>query len=243
LPVTERCSNKLGYLLNLKTEEYSVYNIAVSGYNMKQMIEAGTYLSSFIKPRIIIVGLYLGGLDRLQDPYVFHKGFAVRSSRLKYVKIKNDKLVFTHAENKILKNLESFFIVHSVLYNLIANNIHKLKHFFVGSYDSDCSLAFYKVDKMLLKLKLDCDDENIKLILLPILQHDENMKFYKNDLILYEELKSICNENEIIFADILPKMKRAIAMGNSFFIKKDRHWNEEAHQIAAQSLHLIIDKL
>ena len=47
LPVAERWSNKLNNLLNIKTKKYSMYNIAVSGYNMKQMIKSGNYLSSW----------------------------------------------------------------------------------------------------------------------------------------------------------------------------------------------------
>jgi hypothetical protein len=242
LPVTERCSNRLSYLLNIKTKKYSIYNIAVSGYNMKQMIKAGSYLSSFVEPQIIIIGLYLDGLSRLHDPYVFYKGFAIRSSHVKYVKIKNNRLVFAHFENKVLKNIESFFTVHSVFYNFIINKMQRLKNFFNVNSDPEYNLAFYEVDKILHELKSDYDLKNIKLIILPILQHDGNRKFRDNDLILYKELKLLCNENKIYFADILPQMEKRLAMGNGFFIKNDSHWNKEAHRIAAQSLYLIIDK-
>ena len=242
LPVTERWSNRLDYLLNSEVEEYSIYNISVSGYNIEQMIEAGSYLASFAPPKIIIIGLYLGGFDRLHDPYVFYKGFAVRNARLKYVKIKNDRLVFTHTRNEVLKNLESFVIVHSVFFNFIVNNMQKLKTYFLGKSNPNCNLAFCKIDEILSKLKSDCDNGNIKLIVLPILQHDEDIKFCEKDLILYKELKVFCEENRIYFADILPEMEKEIAVGNSFFINNDRHWNKKAHQIAAKSLYRIIDK-
>lgn len=242
LPVTGRWSDRLEYLLNIKTKKYSIYNIAVSGYNMKQMIKAGRYLSSFAKPQIIIIGLYLDGLNRLDDPYVFHKGFTVKSSHVKYVNIKNNRLMFVHSESKVLKNIESSFIVHSVFYNFAINKIQKLKNFFKVNFGLEYNLAFYGADTILNDLKLDCDQKDIELIVLPILQHDENRKFSYNDLILYKELKTLCKENEIYFVDILPVMEKSLAMGNSFFIKNDRHWNKEANQIAAQSLYLIIDK-
>lgn len=242
LPVAERWSNKLKYLLNIKTEEYSIYNIAVSGYNIKQMIKAGRYMSSFVKPQIIIIGLYLDGLNRLDDPYIFHKGFAIRSSHVKCVNIRNNRLMFVHSENKFLKNMESSFILHSVFYNFVINKIQKLKNFFKVNFSSEYNLAFYGADRILNDLKLDCELRDIELIVLPILQHDENRKFNYNDLVLYKELKTLCNENKIYFADILPEMENSLATGNSFYIKNDRHWNKEANQIAAGSLYLIIDK-
>ncbi|MBN1695652.1 hypothetical protein JW879_09715 [candidate division WOR-3 bacterium] len=243
LPVAERWSNRLNYLLNIETEKYSIYNISVSAYNMKQMIEAGSYLSSFVKPQIIIMGLYLDGLSRLHDPYVFYNGFAIRSSHVKYAKIKNNRLMFTHFESELMKNIESFAIVHSVFYNFIINKMQKLKCFFNANFGPEYNIAFYGVDEILPELKSNYDRKNIKLIILPILQHDENRKFRDNDLILYKELKHLCNENKIYFADILPQMEKEIAMGKSFFIRNDSHWNEDANQIAAQSLYLIIDKL
>ena len=241
LPVSERWSNMLKYILNIETTKYSIYNIAVSGYNIKQMIKASSYLSSFVEPQVVIIGLYLDGLSRIQDPYVFYKGFAIRSSRVKYVRIKNDRLVFAHFENKVLKNIESFFIVHSVFYNFIISKMQKLKNFLNASSNSEYNLDFYEIDKMLCDLKSDYDLKNIKLIILPVLQHDENGKFSDKNLILYKELKLLCNENKIYFADILPQMEKSLAMGNSFFVKNDRHWNKKANQIAAQTLYLIID--
>jgi len=234
----QRWSNQLDSLLNNETKKYLVYNAAVSGYNLKQMTKAGYYLLPCINPEFVIIGIFLVGLDRIIDPYVYHAGFCVRNSKVKYSEFKSDQIIITHFQNRKLQVVESFIIEHSVFYNFLISRLGVLKSFFRDA-QQESDLTLYQVDDIILSFKPYLDKEKVKLIILPVLQHEKRGGFSNKNIDLYKDLKIFCEHNKIIFVDILPSMQEELVWKN-FWINNDKHWNKDAHQIAARLIYAIM---
>lgn len=238
IEVNQRYSNQLNSMLNDPLDRAMVYNAAVSGYSLKQSIASGKDMLDLIHPDFVIMGLFIEGLSRIADPYVYHEGFSVRHSKIKYTLSQNDRMLIVHFQDQTLRTIESFLIGHSVFYNFLVSKLSALK-LSLRENHRESDLEMGQACKMIHSFKLYFDTENIRLIILPILQHDKNKKFSAKDVNQYQKMKSFCMQNGILFADILPDMQKQL-LSTTFWINNDQHWNEEAHQIAARSIFNIL---
>ncbi len=237
--VEDRWPNVLSNLLNTNPiNKYDLYNAAVSGYNLEQMEKTIEKLIPIVKPRKVILGLTIDALDRLNDPYVYFHGFSLKQSKAPYAKIYGNELYFHHFKNSFLRAIEYYPLKYSVLYNFIISKLIILKQKFI--YDKNRqnnNSVLIKTKNILAELNSKLNGENIKLIILPIIQHKaREKKFSKLVLERYNDLKSFCENNSIQYVDLLPKFKEALTGIKSFWINKDPHWNKQANEVAAKVL-------
>ncbi len=237
----ERWSSLLDIKLSALESPATVYNAAISGYSITQSIDNGIQLSKLIQPEIIIVGLYLNSLDRLDDPFQYYKGFSVKKSAIPYAKVSNEELFFSFWKADFLKNIDIFFKKHSMLYQFaeqriryrilpsmrrLLNSKSKLEET-SGEYSSLSQAAFDE----LIRLQSSVSAE---IYLLPIIQHNREFEIFENQVKIYRDLTHLISDSEIQFIDILPQFESEIKKGTDMWIKNDPHWNKKAHSLAAR---------
>jgi hypothetical protein len=228
-----RWSNQLESFFKNSSQRCFIYNASVSGYSLGQMISSAKQLQPKINPNFIIVGLYFNGINRISDPYMYYESFCVRCSKINHTVFKTDRMILTHFSNKQIKALEAFMLDHSVLANFIISRLVVAKQMLHQNPQENES-SDLMVCKKIQSFKASVE-EGVELVILPILQHDKNKIFSKNQINQYHKLKSCCEQNDIIFVHLLPSMEAKLET-SSFWIKNDTHWNEYAHKIAAQSI-------
>jgi len=72
-----------------------VINVGVSGYSTRQIAQLLEEQVPRIEPDVVVVGLYAGGIDRIDNPYVLLNGTMVRSRALQCVRGFKDGLLIS----------------------------------------------------------------------------------------------------------------------------------------------------
>lgn len=247
IDVKKRWSNLLNKLLNdgIQKNNYNFYNAAVSGYNLEQMKLTADRLVLLINPNIIILGLTIDALDRINDPYVYFHGFSLKQSKVQYAQAYGDELYIHHFKNTLLRRIEYYPLKYSVLYNFIISKLIILKQEYISdkNRENDNSIIM-KAEKILTCLNSQLKNRNIELIILPIIQHEnEEKKFSRLTLSRYDMLKSYCGKNAIEMVNVLPMFEENLKHVKSYWIKDDPHWNEKANELAAEALFLKFSKV
>lgn len=237
LPVEKRWSNLLQEKLNgQQRDEYHIYNAAVSGYSLEQAVNTAKYLNRKINPDVIIVGVFIYGLNRLEDPFVYHKGYSVKKSMVSRSLTFNDQLFILHFENEFLKTIEAFFYDYSALYNFTVERLHNLKDQLSESAPNSFDHLTEKANGLLNELNAQLKIKDKRLIILPIVIHDQKREYSATSKEAYIAIKKFADQNHISFADIYPELKKEVDNGEDFWINKDPHWNEKANLIASEIL-------
>ena len=215
---SNRFSDWVEAKLNSRSNSYSyeVYNAAVSGYNLDQIAKTADRVMDFIKPKILIIGINIDALERLNDPYVFFNGFSLKKSKLKYAKVYNDRLVIHTFQNSSLQFIEKHLLVNSALYNFFIEKLSFLKTNLYKANSEINTKLIEKVDSILSKIVTRTTAEDIEVIVLPIIQHNEDKKFNSKSIKYYEQIRSLCMRYNLLFIDILPKFKKELNNGNRF---------------------------
>jgi hypothetical protein len=238
--VNERWSDVLEGMLNKYNygRKYEIYNAAVSGYNLEQICKTIYALIPSVKPEYVIVGFYIDAVDRLDNPYVYYKGFSIRKNKLDYASIDDDELLIYHFKSKFLQKLEYPLLKYSVFYNQVVLRIIRLKNKISSGKNLHKTGALLKKSEgLLLELNNRLKQTNMKLIVLPVIQHNDEGVFEIDCLHSYDELTMFCKYNEIKYEDILLHFRESLKKGKRFWINKNSHWNPAAHHIAANALY------
>jgi hypothetical protein len=235
LPVEQRWSNLLEKRLQNEdiTSSYSVFNAAVSGYSLEQALNTASYLAPKIEPDIIVVGVFLYGLNRLENPFVYYKGYSVRKDKVERAMIFDDELIILHFKNHSLKMAEAFFYHYSAFYNFVVQRLHNLKDRLSKPAPKDNTQLTEKAISILGDFNEQIQSEGRNLIILPIIIHDNNKEYSLASINSYNSIKTFSRENNIPFVDIYPSLKEKVTKGENFWIENDPHWDEEANRIAS----------
>ncbi|MEX2364638.1 MAG: SGNH/GDSL hydrolase family protein, partial [Balneolaceae bacterium] len=214
-----------------------IYNAAISGYSLQQMAAGASGLFSKVQPQKVIIGVYLAGLERMKDPYIYFEGYTVRKSQVKYVGKKENQLYFFLFRNEFLQNREYSLLKHSALYNFVQTRIRYLaynrqKNEMISNNEALAKEAGYLLSELSGKLK----DAGAEVIVLPVIQHNAEGVFDPYVLKAYEIVKEQMANQDIDFVDLLPAFKIEVEKGANLWINGDSHWNERAHQLAAEEL-------
>ncbi len=234
----QRWSDQLNRLIAEagSNEKYRIYNAAVSGYSLQQIEATFDKMFEKVNAKAVIIGLNINVLDRLMDPYIYFRGFSLKKSKVPYAVVDNNRLYILRSKNPFLKRIEFQIVKYSLLYDFVMSKLLILKNDFTKhSYENENALL-YETGKILLGIKKKSISSNIRLIILPIVQHNKDMKFGNEVLSRYQEIRKFCTDNRIEFVDMLPAIDSRIKSGSNFWIGADPHWNKIVHQIAAFEL-------
>lgn len=236
----QRWSNSINTKLIDSKDSIKVFNAAISGFGITQSVNNGIQLSKLIQPKIIIVGLYLNSLDRIDDPFHYFKGFSVKKSVIPYADVLDNKLYVSFWKINFLKRIEIFFLKNSRLYQFVIETLrYHLAPFLKEIFSPIDSIQNSETNKELSKkafteLRRLESSVNAKVYLLPIIQHDRNFKIFEDQSEIYNELKILTTNSTISFIDIKPEFETKIEAKVDMWINNDAHWNEIAHAMAAE---------
>lgn len=239
----ERFSDLLkNNLRNLK-QKIAVYNAAVSGYNLIQMNKTILKWIPKITPNAVLLGLTIGDLERIEDPYVYYHGFSLKKSKVPFARIEDGHLLITHFRSNILQNIETFFLRYSKLYQFLIIKLIEIKAFYFTAKIEENNLLLSKTKKIISTLADTLKMRGTQLLILPIIQNDKNGNINFEIKRRYNDLKNFFNSKNIEMVDILLRFEDELESGVSFWIKNDPHWNKAAHQLAADLLTDNINKM
>lgn len=230
----QRWPDQLEIILNKNNSAYRIYNAAISGYSLEQATAAGDYLSPKIKPDIVIIGLFIYGLNRLENPFVYYQGYSIRKNKLNYARVHKDELYILHFQNRVLQAIELRLLKHSALYNFTIARLKSLKDKLSPPSHLNLNSVTDKAFTLLQDFNKELKTNNQMLIILPIIQHDEHFEFEPYILKAYHQIHAFSSENNIGFIDLLPELEQKTASGFNFWINGDPHWNESANRLAAE---------
>lgn len=230
-------SERYSDVLSSKLSDFKIYNAAVSGYNIEQMKLTAIKLLNVLQPNFIILGLNIDVLNRVVDPYVYFEGFCLKKSKLEYAEVVENKLILYHFSNRYIQYIERFLLTNSFLYNFVIDRSRILKKNLIngisGKEDFDQKLLDI-IQQQLSELSVYLQENEIKLLVLPVIQHNRASEFELTSLYYYERVKSFCLNNKITFVDVVPQLEFAIKKGSDLWINNDPHWNKDAHEITAE---------
>jgi hypothetical protein len=234
--VHERWPNLLNDAINSQKQLYITYNIAVSGYSIGQICTSVKKMYPVIKPDYVIIGFCLQAIDRIIDPYLYYKGYSLRKSKIPYAAVYDGQLFLHHFKIPLLQKMEYPLLKNSVLYNYMTLMFDKLVNKIISQKSDHDKKLLTVAKKMILSLSSELNKQKIKLIVLPVIQHEKKGGFQENVIAGYNSVKSFCLGNNIGFADILPAFSKLVNAGKNLWVNNDSHWNLTAHKTAAGCL-------
>lgn len=89
-----------------------VVNGGVAAYSLTQIRLLTEELAPQLKPKVIVVGLLSSRYWRIDDPYVFFHGMAIRKSETQHMKVVNGGLIYTPFRTSWLESLDFFLSDH-----------------------------------------------------------------------------------------------------------------------------------
>lgn len=222
--------------LNRSGQRVQVFNAAVSGYNLQQMAATVQKLNDVVRPHLVLLGLYIDGLNRLHDPFVHYKGFSVRASIAESVHVEKNRLYLLHFDNAMLRGTEIWLQKHSRVFAVVLNTTLRIKQFLSQDTTSGSSALLEKTTTHLAALNETLTHQGIPLVLVPIVQHKSNGVFEPRIVETNRQLVAYCHENQMHAIDLLPTFRKKVLSGHHFWIGKDAHWNAQAHRVAADRI-------
>lgn len=242
----QRWSNLLEDRLNtgagVKTT-FKVMNAAVSGYGLQQMVATARKLMPVFRPKLIIIGANVQALDRMQDPYVYFKGFSVRRSKLEFVRVQSGRLYLLHVRSAFWQKVELIFLKHSGLFRLLEARLPLLlRKFRAGNPDKAPADLLRQAQELLTSFAAEARENDAILVVLLILQHEKSGDFSRTSLRINRALAEYCAREKIACVDLTARLQRGVVEGRSFRIGKDSHWNAAAHTLAADAVYEFLQR-
>lgn len=218
-----------------------VVNAAVSGHSLKQIRIAAKELVPLLSPKLVVAGVFIGGADRLLDPYVFFHGAHVKASKVKYLKPAEGGFLFQEPRspsNSLLNAMLDWLKEHTYL------GAYLIKCFdrFVELLGADAEVALERgqaaqakqlmLDE-LARLKVLTARLGVPLVVLFINNQHTDGGFNDDR---NSELASFCKELNIHVVDPSFALREAAGGKPTFRFARDGHWTSQAHAIAAAEL-------
>ena len=233
--VERRYSSQLEYLFD-ESPEIQIFNAGVSGYGLPQMINTVRIHQPLLSPDIVIMGVYISGLPRISDPFIYHQGFSVRRSQVKHTQVHHHNAYLVLSTSPFLRKIEILLLRFSALYQNIVSRVSGLNYRRIPQPTHLDNLATITPD--LAQLAEELTSHGSILLVLTIIQHDKKGNFNVDELNAAQRLSTICDSLDIPLISITYHLEQAVEEGESFRIdENDPHWNDRAHALAAQALY------
>ncbi|HET6890771.1 MAG TPA: hypothetical protein VFH31_06690 [Pyrinomonadaceae bacterium] len=221
-----------------------VVNGGVAAYSLTQIRLFTGELAERLKPKVIVVGLFSSRYWRIDDPYVFFHGMAIRKSETQRIKVVNGGMINTPFKTSWLKSIDFFLADHFYFGAHILRVSRSATERAMRYIRRDSSqLTRSDVEKLLKSLLREierirelCVSLNIRLVVMLVNEQEEDGSFKLIEKQYNEVVQSFCRDLGVKVVDPLPVFEE-LARGKPIFRREyDHHWSSLAHKIAAKEL-------
>lgn len=221
-----------------------VVNGGVAAYSLTQVRLFTEELAQQLKPKVIVVGLFSSRYWRIDDPYVFFHGMAIRRSETQRIKVVNGGMIYTPFTTSWLKSVD-FFLADHLYFGAHLLRASRSASQKAMSYirRNSSQLPPSDVEKLLKPLLGELErirelsvSLNIRFVVMLVNEQEEDGSFKPIEKQYNEVVKSFCRESAVTVVDPLPVFEE-LAGGKPIFRQEhDHHWSALAHKVAAQEL-------
>jgi hypothetical protein len=247
LPIEEAWPSQLELSINsaaVLPDHIRVVNGGVAGYSLAQIRMFTEELAERLKPKVIVAGVYSSRYWRIDDPYVYFHGLAMRKSETERIKVVNGGMIYTPFKTSWLKSLDFFFADHFYFgaHSLRASRsaAEKAARYVRPDSSQPTRADTEKLLKPLLgeieKLRELCASSNIHLVVMLVNEQEEDGSFKPIEKQYNEVVASFCRDLGITVVDPLPIFEESAGGKPIFRQTNDHHWSSQAHKVAAQEL-------
>jgi hypothetical protein len=221
-----------------------VVNGGVAAYSLTQIRLFTGELAQQLRPKVIVVGLYSSRYWRIDDPYVYFHGMAIRKSETERIKVVNGGMIYTPFKTSWLKSLDFFLADHFYFGAQVLRTSRAASERAIRYVRPDSSqLTRSDVEKLLKSLLGEvemirelCASSNIRLVVMLVNEQEEDGSFKSIEKQYNEVVESFCRSLEVTVVNPLPVFEE-LAHGKPIFRQaNDHHWSSLAHEVAAKEL-------
>lgn len=247
LPIEDAWPSQLELSINSASvlpHPIRVVNGGVAGYSLAQIREFTGELAERLKPKVIVVGVYSSRYWRIDDPYVFFHGMAMRKSETERIKVVNGGMIYTPFKTNWLKSLDFFFADHfyfgAHILRAARSAAEKAARYVQPDSSQPTRSDIEKLLKPLLgeieKLRELCASLNIRLVVMLVNEQEEDGSFKSIEKQYNEVVASFCRDSGITVVDPLSVFEASAGGKPIFRQPNDHHWSSLAHKLATQQL-------
>jgi len=221
-----------------------VVNGGVAAYSLTQIRLLTEELAKQLTPKVIVVGLFSSRYWRIDDPYVFFHGMAIRKSETERIKVVNGGMIYTPFKTSWLKSLDFFLADHfyfgAHILRASRSAAKNAMSYIQGDSSQQTPSDIEKLLKPLLKeierIRELCVSLNIRSVVMLVNEQEEDGSFKLIEKQYNEVVKSFCRDLGVTVVDPLPVFEE-LARGKPILRREDdHHWSSLAHKVAAKEL-------
>jgi lysophospholipase L1-like esterase len=221
-----------------------VINAGIGAYSLKQIRMMAEELIPRLNPSLVMVGLFVEGFVRLDDPYVLLNGVTVRSSELrKLIPISGGFLYSPFHEQRVVA-VDLWLDEHWYTGAHFTKVLHKLSKRVEttrrsGIAPAAISEAKHQLSKAFEELALIrslSKAYNVPVIVLLINRQNTDGAFAANAEAHNAAIKEYCQDRGVPIVDPLPELIKRSEGKPVYRFKRDSHWTADAHRIAAERM-------
>ena len=221
-----------------------VVNGGVAAYSLAQIRLFTEELAQRLKPKVIVVGVYSSRYWRIDDPYVFFQGMAIRKSETERIKVVNGGMIYSPFKTRWLQSLDFFLADHfyfgahilRISRSAAANAISYVRQDSSQPTQSDTEKLLKSLLGEVERIRELCASLNIRLIVMLVNEQEEDGSFKPIEKQYNQVVESFCRDAGVTVVDPLPVLE-ASAHGKPIYRQgDDHHWSSLAHKVAAREL-------
>jgi hypothetical protein len=212
----------------------------VSGYNLHQIRRLASDLVPALAPRLVILGAYAGGADRLVHPYVLHQGDLIRRGDIEraervpggYIRPVVSRPGWAR-DSELWLDRHSYFLGHLMRAGLVAwERVVERPKARSGREPRLPEQFLVELDS----LQALIEAHGARLVILSIVGQERDGSFSVREKRLNEAVRAHARARDVSSFDPTPAMEASAGKGARFRLGRDDHWSAAAHAIAATYL-------
>jgi lysophospholipase L1-like esterase len=220
-----------------------VINAGVSGYSLRQIRLLAEELLPLLRPKLVVVGVYPPGADRVKDPFVFFEGTIVRQSEVPQIAPVEDGMLHSPFGRPWARSIDLWLDRNFYLGADLMNGIQRAREGLEGHATSATPLVRAKAERILgplleevVRLNEVAASNETTLVILLVNGQEANGDFSPDDEVLNAVIADLADENGIPWVDPLPSLRRESGGQAVFRLPHDFHWSPSAHILVAKEL-------
>jgi hypothetical protein len=225
-------------LIGLGASPVRVFDAGVSGYNLHQIRRLGAQLMPALVPRLVILGAYAGGADRLVHPYVLHQGDLIRRGDIEraaavpggYIRPVASRPGWART-TELWLDQHSYFLGHLMRAGLVVKQ--KVGERLRGRREPVLPNSFLSE---LDSIQALVESQGAQLVVLSIASQERDGSFSAREKRLNDAVRTHADRRGIAILDPTPLLEASRGQGARFRLGADDHWSPAAHAIAAAFL-------
>jgi hypothetical protein len=217
-----------------------VINGGIAAYGPQQIRLMFAELADTLRPDLVVVGLFLGDLRRVDDPFTFFHGYALRTSHIARISLDDDGFLHSAFRNSIIKEVDFWLCRHFWLAAHILRMAQNVR-ISLQSHGSDSvgkvsSSDFEPTLREVKKLATDARNSGIPLVVMMINGQLEDGSFGLGAKPGNDFVRTRLQKEGIRGLDVLPALVEASNGAPRLRNGGDYHWSPAAHAVAAEAL-------